>query len=85
MSTIVEWLTKTFGKDCVLTQAEASVRVASNWGQNENLECFALLRRKNDRRSIKNATPSTIIPDFEMMCLLIPSAMPQIQFLFSLS
>jgi FAD/FMN-containing dehydrogenase len=47
MSTIVELLTKTFGKNCVLTQAEASMRVASNWRQNKNLECLALLCPKS--------------------------------------
>jgi FAD/FMN-containing dehydrogenase len=47
MSTIVELLTKTFGKDRILTQAEASMRVAGNWRQNKNLECLALLCPKS--------------------------------------
>jgi FAD/FMN-containing dehydrogenase len=46
VSKIVELLTGKFGKDCVLTHAEASMRVASNWRQNENLDCLALLRPK---------------------------------------
>ncbi len=46
MSKIVELLIETFGKDGVLTHAEASLRVASNWQQNENLDCLALLRPK---------------------------------------
>ena len=46
MSKIIELLTETFGKDCVLTHAEASNRVASNWRQKENLDCLALLRPK---------------------------------------
>ncbi|MFI5153103.1 MAG: FAD-binding oxidoreductase [Chitinophagales bacterium] len=46
MSNIVELLTEKFGKDGVLTHAEASMRVASNWRQNENLDCLALLRPK---------------------------------------
>ncbi|HRH51404.1 MAG TPA: FAD-binding oxidoreductase [Panacibacter sp.] len=44
MPEIVELLTETFGHDCVLTHEEASMRVASNWRQNENLDCLALLR-----------------------------------------
>ncbi|MDB5239812.1 MAG: FAD-binding oxidoreductase [Spirosoma sp.] len=46
MSTLVQLLINTFGKDSVLTQAEASGRVASNWTHNENLDCLALLRPK---------------------------------------
>jgi FAD/FMN-containing dehydrogenase len=46
MSKIVELLAETFGKDCVLTHEEASMRVASNWRQHENLDCLALLRPK---------------------------------------
>lgn len=47
MSNIVELLTETFGKDAVLTHAEASRRIASNWRQHENLDCLALLRPAN--------------------------------------
>jgi len=47
MSTIVESLIKTFGKDSVLTHEEASLRVASNWRHKGNLDCLALLRPKN--------------------------------------
>ncbi|QHW01561.1 FAD-binding protein [Spirosoma endbachense] len=46
MSTIVEILIQTFGKECVRTRDEASVRVASNWRQTEHLNCLALLRPK---------------------------------------
>ena len=46
MATIVEILTETFGKECVLTRQEASLRVASNWRQGEGLNCLALLRPK---------------------------------------
>ncbi len=46
MSTIIELLTNTFGKDRVLTHAEAAMRVASNWRQKENLDCLALLLPK---------------------------------------
>jgi FAD/FMN-containing dehydrogenase len=46
MSTIVEILIQTFGKECVRTRDEASVRVASNWRQTEHLDCLALLRPK---------------------------------------
>ncbi len=46
MSSIVELLIKTFGKDHVLTHNEAADRVASNWRQHENLDCLALLRPK---------------------------------------
>ena len=47
MSSIVELLIKTFGKDQVLKHDEAADRVASNWLQHENLDCLALLRPKN--------------------------------------
>jgi len=46
MSTLVELLIKTFGKDSVLTHEEASLRVASNWRHKGNLDCLALLRPK---------------------------------------
>lgn len=46
MSTIVDLLVTTFGKDAVLTREEASLRVASNWRQHGNLDCLALLRPK---------------------------------------
>lgn len=46
MSDIVALLSETFGKDSVLTQAEAGMRIASNWQQHENLNCRALLRPK---------------------------------------
>src|SRR5213595_2040955 len=44
MSTIVELLIQKFGKDCVLTHAEAATRVASNWRQHGSMDCLALLR-----------------------------------------
>lgn len=47
MSTIVELLIKTFGKDSVLTHEEAGLRVASNWKHKGSLDCLALLRPKN--------------------------------------
>src|SRR5215210_6007909 len=53
MSRIVELLAETFGKDCVLTNVEASSRVASNWQQNENLSCLALLRPKTTEELAK--------------------------------
>ena len=43
MPKIVQLLTDTFGKDTVLPRAQAGTRVASNWRQNENLDCLALL------------------------------------------
>jgi FAD/FMN-containing dehydrogenase len=43
MPKIVELLIETFGKHCVLTNEEASTRVASNWKQPGNLNCLALL------------------------------------------
>src|SRR5678815_5914987 len=46
MSTIVDLLIKTFGKDSVLTREEAALRVASNWRQKGHLDCLALLRPK---------------------------------------
>jgi len=47
MSSIVETLIETFGSEVVLTADEAAMRVASNWRQDENLRCLALLRPKN--------------------------------------
>jgi FAD/FMN-containing dehydrogenase len=49
VSGIVELLTEKFGSDCVLTNEEANMRVASNWRQNENLDCLALLRPKTTK------------------------------------
>lgn len=46
MANIVELLTETFGKECVRNRQEASLRVASNWRQQESLNCRALLRPK---------------------------------------
>ncbi len=46
MSTIVDLLIKTFGKDSVLTHEEAALRVASNWRQKGHVDCLALLRPK---------------------------------------
>ncbi|HEV8507413.1 MAG TPA: FAD-binding oxidoreductase [Chitinophagaceae bacterium] len=46
MSTIVELLIKTFGKDSVLSHEEAALRVASNWRHKGALDCLALLRPK---------------------------------------
>jgi FAD/FMN-containing dehydrogenase len=43
MPGIVELLIKTFGKHCVLTHEEASIRVAANWKHPGNLNCLALL------------------------------------------
>ena len=53
MSSIVELLIKTFGKDHVLTHNEAADRVASNWRQHENLDCLALLRPKTTEQVSK--------------------------------
>ena len=53
MSSIVELLIKTFGKDHVLTHNEAADRVASNWRQHENLDCLALLRPKTTQQVSK--------------------------------
>jgi len=47
MSKLIELFIDTFGKDCVLTHEEASMRVASNWRQSGNLDCLALLLPKN--------------------------------------
>ena len=52
MSTIVELLIKTFGKDSVLTHEEAGLRVASNWRHKGNLDCLALAAPKNYKGSI---------------------------------
>ncbi len=49
MSTIVELLIKTFGKNSVLGHEEAALRVASNWRHKGNLNCLALLRPKNTK------------------------------------
>jgi FAD/FMN-containing dehydrogenase len=49
MSTIVELLIKTFGKDSVLTHEEAALRVASNWRHKGHLDCLALLRPKTTK------------------------------------
>ena len=46
MSKIVDLLIGTFGKDTVLSHADAGVRYAGNWRQNEHLDCLALLRPK---------------------------------------
>src|SRR4030095_12935978 len=46
MSTLVELLIKTFGKDSVLTHEEAALRVASNWRHKGNLDCLAVLLPK---------------------------------------
>ncbi len=46
MSTIVNILTETFGKESVLNHDQAATRVASNWRQKQNLDCLALLRPK---------------------------------------
>ena len=53
MSSIVELLIKTFGKDHVLTHNEAADRVSSNWRQHENLDCLALLRPKTTEQVSK--------------------------------
>jgi FAD/FMN-containing dehydrogenase len=53
MSTIIELLIETFGKDQVLTHNEAADRVASNWRQHENLDCLALLRPKTTEQVSK--------------------------------
>ncbi|MEP6845509.1 MAG: FAD-binding oxidoreductase [Panacibacter sp.] len=47
MPNIIDILAETFGKNCILTHEEARMRVASNWRQNENLDCHALLRPRN--------------------------------------
>lgn len=49
MSTIVDLLIKTFGKDSVLTHEEAALRVASNWRHKGHLDCLALLRPKTTK------------------------------------
>jgi FAD/FMN-containing dehydrogenase len=46
MLTTVDLLTRTFGKDSVLTHEEAALRVASNWRHRGHLDCLALLRPK---------------------------------------
>ena len=43
MSSAVELLIRTFGKDHVLTHEEASDRAAGNWRQHTSLDCLALL------------------------------------------
>ena len=53
MSKIVEILRAAFGDDCVLTHEKAAMRVASNWRQNENLNCLALLRPQNTEQLSK--------------------------------
>jgi len=49
MSTIVDLLIKTFGKESVLTHEEAALRVASNWRHKGHLDCLALLRPKTTK------------------------------------
>ena len=44
MAPILALLLDTFGKESVLTPAEAAVRMASYWKPNEALNCAALLR-----------------------------------------
>lgn len=43
MPEIVDLLIENFGKHCVLTHEEASIRIASNWKEPGNLNCLALL------------------------------------------
>jgi FAD/FMN-containing dehydrogenase len=43
MAELVDRLIQTFGKSCVLTHEEASLRIASNWQQSGSLNCLALL------------------------------------------